>query len=136
MGLVAMSRLPPGEAERRRKARVARSFSPAGYKHFNPEVSGYGSEAEWQEAAERMASGRGAYRIPEGETAAGQAGPRRRVRITPDMRALGLEEMPEHVRGLVSAFRRAALRAHPDTGGTGAEFIAVRAAYERLLRSY
>lgn len=32
------------------------------------------------------------------------------------------------------AFRKRALETHPDTGGDPAEFLAVRAAYERLLR--
>lgn len=48
-------------------------------------------------------------------------------------RTLGFTEVPTNVTTIKSAFRRLALRHHPDHGGEAAAFIKVKAAYDAGL---
>jgi hypothetical protein len=102
------------------------AFTDAAYKHYDTR-NGYGSAEEWARLAEDLAAGRGRYVPPP---------PRQAGRQTPDMALLGLTAMPADVKELVRAYRRAALAAHPDTGGSHEQFLALNLAYERLLRRY
>jgi hypothetical protein len=113
------------ERELKRKARVAHSFSDAAYRHYDLTLEGYGSTAAWEAAAEALAAGRGVFK-----------GAERQRSDNPDLELLGLIHMPTHIAGLKSAFRKAAMTAHPDQGGTAEAFRAVYAAYERLVRFY
>jgi hypothetical protein len=59
-----------------------------------------------------------------------------RYRRAPDSdwaRTLGFTEAPTNVTTIKSAFRRLALRHHPDHGGEAAAFIKVKAAYDAGL---
>jgi len=58
----------------------------------------------------------------------------RPVVATSDLVALGLAAQPADIAALKRAWRSAAQRLHPDHGGDATEFIAARAAYERLAR--
>ncbi len=49
-----------------------------------------------------------------------------------DLAVLGLAARPADLAALKRAWRETAKRTHPDAGGDAAEFIAARAAYERL----
>jgi len=49
-----------------------------------------------------------------------------------DLLALGLERMPLSRDELRRAYRRAAMVAHPDTGGSADAFVAVSEAFARL----
>lgn len=109
------------DAERDERRR--RSFSDEAYRHYDAS-RGFGSRAEWEAAAERLAQGRGAYR--RGGFAEAPS----------DLTILGLAAMPADIDGLRSAFRAQAKRTHPDTGGDPMAFKAVYAAYERLVRHY
>lgn len=53
----------------------------------------------------------------------------------PWWKVLGLEEAPRTGDEVVRAYRNAARRAHPDTGGSDASFVAVLKAYEEGLRA-
>ena len=120
-------RLTPEEREERRKERVRFSMSDAAYKHYNPRVEGFGSADEWINTAEAAVGVRGIFRRVPGADA----------HVTSDMRILGLQAMPETAAQLKSAFRRAAMKAHPDhQGGTDAAMREVLAAFKRMAVQY
>jgi len=130
---MARERLSPEERERRKKERSrqqwARMKSGEAYNHFDPRDGvGYGSEAQWQAAAEdRINGGNGS---PEAVKVA------RKVKIDADLVILGLTEMPTK-EGLTRAYRLKSREVHPDIkGGSHTKFIAVRAAYDRLVARY
>ena len=50
-----------------------------------------------------------------------------------DLRMLGLSSMPD-IAGLKDAYRRMAMKHHPDCGGDEKTFISINSAYERLAR--
>jgi hypothetical protein len=115
-------RLPPGEAERRRKLRQWRAFSGDGGPRYDPIRDGYGNPSQWRAAA------------GEGFTFVADPEPTTR-RVDADLTVLGLADMPESLRRLHVAWRFASLAAHPDApGGSHDAFIAVGQAYERLKR--
>lgn len=118
------ARLTEAEREARRKARARFSFSNAAYEHYDPRQEGLGARSDWEAAAEALASGRSVFKGAD------------RRRSNPDLDLLGLTEMPSDIGGLKAGFRRAAMRTHPDHGGNAAEFRAVYAAYERLVRFF
>jgi hypothetical protein len=119
-------RLTDAEREAKRRARSAFTFSDAAYKHYSPEIEGYGSEDEWISAAEALAGGRGAFR-PQPN----------RPRINPDLVTLMLEEMPSHIDGLKKAFRNALFLFHPDRpNGSNEACRNVLTAFERLSKFY
>jgi hypothetical protein len=107
------SRLPPGEAERRRKERSRRSFTDEAYEHYDAR-DGFGSSEEWKRAA--------------GE----RQGIEPVVLLDRDLEVLGLAEMPETRKLLHAAYRNASRAAHPDAGGSHEAFIAMTLAYENL----
>lgn len=102
-------------------ARIRRSFTED-YDRYDPAAEGFGSQDDWEAAAERLATGRGRLRG--------------RQRRNADLDALGLDAMPSTIDLLKAAFRAAVKVAHPDTGGSAAAFKRVFAAYERLVRNY
>jgi hypothetical protein len=53
----------------------------------------------------------------------------------PDLKTLGLDQMPPSVVDLRRAYHRAAKAAHPDAGGSADAFRAVSEAFGRLSRS-
>jgi len=118
------TRLTDAEREARRRERAKFSFSDAAYQHYDPLREGFGSRDDWSAAAEALAAGRGVLRGAD------------RRRRNPDLELFQIDEMPTDIDGLKIAFRRAAMRTHPDHGGTAAAFRAVYAAYERLVRFY
>jgi hypothetical protein len=120
-----MSRRTLTEAER--AARRAATWTDAGYRHYDAS-DGFGSGEEWEAAAEALIFGKAGPRFRESASS--------RRSFDPDLTILGLDAMPETAQALLSAFRRAAMRTHPDHGGTAAEFKRAYAAYERLARRY
>jgi len=116
-------KLTPEERERKRKERIAHSFSDAAYNHYNPETEGFGSPGEWARTIEDMAAGCG-YIV------------HRSAKVPKDLIILGLEEMPDHVDGLKKAFRKQTFICHPDHGGTSEKFIELTNAFERLCKFY
>jgi hypothetical protein len=153
--LTAMGKTPAGhlnpktELTPRQAAAVSssKSFADSAYSHYDTR-EGFGTAEDWIRAAEGMAGGRYRYRYYREERKqqapprdhGRQAPPPRQPRATSshaeDMRLLGLTSMPEVVKGLVTAMRKRAMIDHPDHGGTNAAFVAMFAAYERLLRWY
>jgi hypothetical protein len=121
------ARLDPEERERRRKARVAHSFSDAAYQHYDPKL-GHGSYDEWIRTAE---SALGSDRVARAPHSRGSS-----AKISPDLIALGLLVMPLDLKSLKTAFRKAMFTAHPDHGGTNAAAIAVTEAFHRLARGF
>lgn len=75
----------------------------------------------------------GGWSSPTGGDAEDRWETLRNQRDASDLRALGLSTMPD-ANGLRSAWRKVALRSHPDRGGDAEEFKAARSAYERLSR--
>lgn len=122
-----MNKLSPEEREKRRKARVARTFSDAAYKKYDPATEGYGSAEQWSAAAEAMANGKGTFARVDGSKSDSV--------IAAALSVLGLSAMPD-IAGLKKAFRNAMFIAHPDYGGTDAEAIATMNAYKKLLESF
>lgn len=120
-----MSRRTLTEAER--AARRAATWTDSAYRHYDAS-DGFGSADEWEAAAEALIYGKSGPRFHEAASS--------RRRYDPDLALLGLDAMPETAQALLSAFRRAAMRTHPDHGGSAAEFKRAYAAYERLARRY
>ena len=118
------ARLTDAEREERRRERSRRSFSEAAYRHYDP-AEGYGSPEEWMRAAEGMANGSAGFGRIEGAKSP--------ARTTADLRAIGLDGMPQTKQELLRAFRAAAMTAHPDHGGSNEAIRAVLEAYQRLL---
>jgi hypothetical protein len=115
-----MPRLDPAEAARRKKERARQRWadmkSGAAYKKYDPNDGfGRGSEQQWRSTAESIHGGE-IIQI---------------LKTDADLELLGLTEMPDQA-GLDRAYRRAARTAHPDAGGSDAQFIAVKDAYDRL----
>lgn len=102
------------------------SFTDSAYRQYDTR-DGFGSPDEWFRLAEELARGRKAYQPPPRRQATG---------MSADMALLGLTVMPDAAADLVRAYRRAAMKAHPDTGGSHEAFLALNLAYERLLRRY
>ena len=110
-------RLTPEEREARRKARSAFTFSNAAYRHYNPEVEGYGNPDQWENIAELLFG----KAVIVGVKAKFLA-------------VLGLTEMPSTVDELKTAFHAAMFTAHPDRGGTNEAARNVLEAYMMLKR--
>jgi hypothetical protein len=117
------TRLPPGEAERRRKARSAFTFSDAAYKHYNTRTEGFGSVEDWIRIAEALSGGASPVKV-------------KTTKVPKDLEWFGLDALPTDTVGLKKAFRNACFVYHPDHGGTEADFQAMYAAYQRLLKQY
>lgn len=111
----------PAAVERARKV-----WKGETHRKYNPAAEGFGSVDQWIAAAEAAAHGRGAFRGARGASA----------KAVGDLDWFGLTSLPADVGGLKRAFRKAALRYHPDQGGNAVEFKAMVAAYERLLKGY
>lgn len=56
--------------------------------------------------------------------------------VSADLLLLNLSEMPETADLLKRAYRNSLFLYHPDHGGTDAEAIAAREAFERLAKNY
>jgi len=116
-------KLPPGEAERRAKERARKRWadmaSGAAYAQFDPNDGvGYGSEEQWQGAAEARFDGR----LPK-------AAPK----VDADLVLLGLTALPDSLKALTHAYRMASRKAHPDAPtGSHEAFLALTQAYDRL----
>jgi hypothetical protein len=108
------AKLTPEERERRRKERSKRAFSDAAYRHYDPNVEGFGSANQWKGTAEARLNV-----IPV-------------VEINADLQLLGLDKLPASKRDLSRAYRLKSLSAHPDQGGSETAFQALTDAYERL----
>ena len=121
---MARAKLTEAERDERKRERSKRSFSDAAYKHYDAATEGYGSAAEWIRAAEGMAGG-GRFERIEGAKSPATA--------NADLRLLGLHTMPQTKPDLLRAFRPAAMKAHPDHGGSNEAIRAVLEAYQRLL---
>jgi len=115
------ARLPPDERERRKRARAQQRWadinSGAAYKKYNPNDGlGRGSDRQWSDTAERVRGG--VIQI---------------LKTDADLELLDLTDMPKDQQGLTRAYRKASLRAHPDTpGGSHEKFLALTEAYDRL----
>jgi len=127
------ARLSPEERERRKKERSRQQWermkSGDAYRHFDPkDGAGYGSEGQWQAAAEdRINGGNGA---PEAVKVA------RKRKIDADLAFFGLTDIPSKEE-LGRVYRRKSLEVHPDVpGGSHAAFIATKAVYDRLRARY
>lgn len=142
------------------------SFTDADYQHYDPSREGYGSPEEWYRQAEDAAFGSGyrswsrAEREAERRRAEAEREqnrrererrhrqrrrphapppPRREPGLAADLVLLELDELPTDARELKAAMRRMAFKVHPDhdhTPGARERFIAMFAAYERLLKRY
>ena len=119
------AKLTDAEREARRRERSKHSFSAAAYRHYDAEQEGYGSPEEWIRAAEGMAGGQGRFERIEGAKSP--------EAINGDLLLLNLHQMPESKPELLRAFRPAAMKAHPDHGGSNEAIRAVLEAYQRLL---
>jgi hypothetical protein len=136
-------RLTDVEREQRRRDRIRHSFSDAAYEHYDPKTEGFGSAEEWIRMAEGLSGGHSGFRKPE---------VKRTVKINPDLVLLSLEEMPDTMSVLKTAYRTTMLRVHPDHAlvglieGTAAYTVAkatanentrnVLDAFKRLIRFY
>jgi hypothetical protein len=87
---------------------------PDSYKTHN---GPYGSPSEWKRKVSRVRD---------------KAVPSHDAKVVKALGILGIEDFND-VRSLKRAFRRAALRAHPDHGGTSEGFQEVQSAYELLM---
>lgn len=90
------------------------------HKKYDPQQEGYGSKSQWQSAAG------GEWVTREDDTPL--------PKVDADMALLGLSSIPRDASILTRAFRKAAFAAHPDTGGSHAAFLALRAAFNRMSR--
>lgn len=118
-------RLDPEERERRRKARVAHSFSDAAYTHYDTS-KGYGSIDEWIRAVEALFEGRGVIRDMHGLT----------QEQRDDLDALCLDDMPATYESLRMAFRNVMKIHHPDKGGSEEMAKKCILAFEKLRKLY
>lgn len=112
-------RLPPGEAERRKRERAKATWSGANYKRYDPK-DGHGSHDQWAGTAQAFANGDTVMVTP----------------VNADLAILGLSEMPDK-RGLNKVYRNAVAavfkRFGSDTAPGYAEaFLAVKEAYDRV----
>jgi hypothetical protein len=114
-----MPRPRMSEAERlaKRKARNAFTFSDKAYKHYDPKTEGYGGPDQWETIAEHLFG----KVVAHGEFAR-------------YLTVLALTVMPSSLAELVSAFRAAMFKAHPDYGGSNADARAVLEAYAVLKK--
>jgi hypothetical protein len=118
------ARLTDAERAQRKKERTARSFSDAGYRHYNPAFEGYGSVDEWMRKAEAILTGRGIA----------QAFDTADTQLQRDLKTLNLEAVPGDAAALKRAYRNTLFTVHPDHGGSDAATIAATQAFERLAR--
>jgi hypothetical protein len=118
-------RLTDEEREARRKERSRKSFSDAGFRHYDTS-EGFGSADEWIGIAEAVAEGLGfLFTRPS----AGK-------RIDPDLAILNLDKMPDTIAGLKTAFRKVMQVVHPDHGGTNEACRKALEAFSRLTKHY
>lgn len=138
------SRLPPGEAERRKKERMRAFFAGEKHKHYDPEKEGYGSFSEWASMASAFVSGDFVFSVeadmPKGNTA-GTEPPKAKPRHTnPDFDVLGLDAMPADVKELTGFYRRAVFTAFKAAGSSDTApayvnaFMAATKAFEKIKR--
>lgn len=124
--MTGRSRLRPGEAERRKAERARRTWEGVTHGTYNPAVEGFGSVDDWIAVAEAATQGRGAFKRPAAKQRSDH----------PDLKWFDLLTMPTDVAELKSAYRRACLKYHPDTGGNAGAFHGMLQAFKRLLQSY
>jgi hypothetical protein len=117
------SRLPEGEAERRRKARAQAMFDGSRYSVGTP-----GSEADWATMAAAFAS----EFVNEAHTFTGKLN---RRSTNTDLAALGLTAMPSDQNSLHRAWRTAGMAAFRDAGfsDTAPDYVA---AFRRITDAY
>jgi hypothetical protein len=111
------ARMSDAERQAKRKARNAFTFSDRAYKHYDPRTEGYGGPDQWETIAEQLFG----KVVAHGEFAR-------------YLTVLALTVMPSSLAELVTAFRAAMFKAHPDHGGTDAEARAVLEAYAVLKK--
>jgi len=109
-------RLTDEERAAKKKERWRKINSGEAYAKYDDRL-GRGSAEEWAKTAEAFVNGNTTLLIPAND----------------DLMLLGLDAIPETKKLLYRAYRKTARTAHPDSGGSDAAFIAVKAAYERLL---
>ncbi len=119
------SRLPPGEAERRKAARAKASWANTNYERYDAS-GGFGSVEDWIGAAEAAAKGHNSY----------LTGAARKGGKAADLAWFDLDNLPFAVAGLKTAFGKACLKYHPDKGGDPEDFKNMFAAYSRLVKEY
>jgi hypothetical protein len=93
-------KLPPGEAERRAAERKRAFFAGEGGARYDTKKNGFGSEAKWKAGAEAFVNGD----VVLAKTPSA------------DLILLGLEEMPDDVKGLVKAYRAASMKLYRKYG--------------------
>ncbi len=105
-------------------------FSDESYDHYDPRTEGYGSAEQWSRIADAIA-----YKI------GGQKGFRGSVRPhivsptkNPDLEVMLLDQLPDTVNGLKTAFKNCLFLVHPDVGGSSEDCRILIEAYERLLK--
>lgn len=120
-----MPRIKLTDEERfaKKKERSRFSFSEAAYKNRYDASKGFGSADEWIKAAEALVGGR-LVLMHNVKTA------------NADLTLFGLTELPDSVELLKKAYRNSLFVYHPDHGGSDAQAIAARDAFERLLKNY
>jgi hypothetical protein len=112
-------RLSPKERETRRKERARFSFSDASYRHYNPEVQGFGDPDQWEDYARKI-FGWQHKPIPANKW----------------MAALFLDQMPTTLEALKKAFRAAMFKNHPDYGGSNESARDTMEAFEVLRHKF
>lgn len=129
-----------------------RKFKMPEYDTYDAATEGAGSFSDWAASAESMADG---FELPpyakaffEAEAEGGGFAAHKRavnrnrgaaprpVRLDPDLVLLGLSAVPADAAGFKAAFRKAAMAAHPDRGGSNEGMRAVIAAWDRIKRRY
>jgi len=75
-----------------------------------------GSPTDWTRKAKRIT---GAVRAHDSK-------------VAKSLKTLGLEDIPKSERDLKRAYRKAAIKTHPDQGGSNEAFLEVQAAFEVL----
>jgi hypothetical protein len=123
-------RLPPGEAERRAKARRDAMYSGAAYKKGAP-----GNADQWKGAA---ASLLGDERSPDWDVVMDRLGAKPGKTADPHLAALGLDKVPDDFATLRKAYRAKVMQAFRDNGSddTATGYVSamsvIAVAYERL----
>lgn len=118
--IMGRPRLSPEEREANRKARARFSFSDASYRHYNPEVEGFGDPEQWEGYARKL------FGLKKLNT-----GP-----VNKWLLALYLDEMPVTFEALRKAFRAAMFKSHPDYGGSNEAARNTMEAYEVLRHKF
>lgn len=132
------ARLPPGEAERRAAERKRATWSGANYARYDPLTEGYGSFKSWADAAAAFIHGDPADFVFLEEPAKPAPEQQNRKPVDPRLAALGLDDWPDDVKALTSAYRRAVMTAFKSNGyidtseGYVSAFAKITKAYDNL----